>query len=725
MKTNKSFIWLSLFVGGLWMGCSEDPMEEKGFVMPEPENTVSQTYDGIYPGVIHVKFKSGSVAEALSKRTRSTAVLASAGIPEFDEITQKYKVQEVSRIFPYWAKFEAKDKKYGFDRWYQIKYEPIATRSEDKAAESIAIVEELAALPEIEIAEPACQMINYGGEAEIRKVVSSLKAVGNNLPFNDPLLKNQWHYDAAVSSHLADANIHVFDAWKVNTGNRNVIVAVNDVGVDYEHEDLAANMWINETEKNGVTFIDDDQNGYFDDIYGYNFAQMKGRISPGDHGTHVAGTIGAVNNNGVGVCGIAGGSGHNDGVRLMSCQIFVGSMAGSALGAMAAQALRYSANMGAVISQNSWGYGKPNIKEQVLLDAIDYFIAEAGNYPGSPMKGGVFITSSGNKNSGADYYPGAYEPCITVASTDYQNHRSSFSNYGNHIDLSAPGGSDISNREELDILSTFPGNDYGYMAGTSMACPHVSGIAALLISRYGGAGFTNEKLKEMLLAATHPLDQWEPDYMYMGKGIIDAGMALRSGEGEDQKIAPEAVKDLELIKGEGDGMSLQWKITKDEDDGVPAAYRVYWSKEELTAANYTQADYVLYQLIRPVEGNTVTCPVPWGESRGSWYAVVVGADRAGNISGISNLVYYTSLAADAVKTWPNPVKNVLNIQSGENYFGSVSLQFFDASGRLVANQEYENEGDVMTMNLSFLAPGVYSMRFESAGGDRTVRIVKR
>ena len=144
--------------------------------------------------------------------------------------------------------------------------------------------------------------------------------------FNDPQLFWQWHYinnaDQAVGTEtVAGADINVAEAWKLTGGDPRVIVAIVDGGVKYNHPDLAANMLINEAELSGQPGVDDDGNGYVDDIYGYNFAVDTGEISydstdDGGHGTHVAGTVAAVNNNGIGVCGVAGGTGNNDGVRL-------------------------------------------------------------------------------------------------------------------------------------------------------------------------------------------------------------------------------------------------------------------------------------------------------------------------------------------------------------------------------------------------------------------------
>ena len=142
------------------------------------------------------------------------------------------------------------------------------------------------------------------------------------LPFNDPELEWQWHYynDGSLDPELCKdgADINLLNAWKYTAGDNRVIVAVCDGGVMANHPDLADNMWVNEAEMSGTAGVDDDGNGYIDDIHGYNFVTDSGNVTADDHGTHVAGTISAVNNNGFAVCGISGGTGNGDGVRLMS-----------------------------------------------------------------------------------------------------------------------------------------------------------------------------------------------------------------------------------------------------------------------------------------------------------------------------------------------------------------------------------------------------------------------
>ena len=212
------------------------------------------------------------------------------------------------------------------------------------------------------------------------------------MPFDDPELPWQWNYhntgtivgyEPGELVMLPGADINLFEAWKYTTGDNRVVVAVIDGGIQVDHLDLASNMWVNEAEANGSLGIDDDMNGYVDDIYGYNFVTNSGKIRADSHGTHVAGTISAVNNNGYAVCGIAGGSGNNDGVRLMSLQIFDGD--DSCYSYQIAQAFHYAANNGAAIVNNSWAYDSyfASDDEYVQYDgalkaAIDYFEENGG-----------------------------------------------------------------------------------------------------------------------------------------------------------------------------------------------------------------------------------------------------------------------------------------------------------------------------------------------------------
>lgn len=348
--------------------------------------------------------------------------------------------------------------------------------------------------------------------------------------FNDPYAYYQWHYYNDGSSYgtgfKAGSDINVLPVWEEFTaGSPDVIVAVIDGGVDLSHVDLAG-VCLPAGENGSANFVGDDR---------YN-------IIPDDHGTHVAGTIAAINNNGKGVCGVAGGKDGTGGVKIMSCAIFQGTTNGNT-----SAALVWAADHGAVIANNSWGSSFDNEEQarsghyefiastnSATKKAIDYFIDTAGmdengNQTG-PMKGGVVFFSSGNE--GWPYgVPAVYDRVIAVGAFGHNGRVADYSNYGDWVDILAPGGSDSDNSKEW-ILSLVTGNQYAFMGGTSMASPHASGVAALLVSYFGGPGFTNEELVERMLL-TAPLNAINTGNHPVGGGKIDAYKAFTyEGRGE-------------------------------------------------------------------------------------------------------------------------------------------------------------------------------------------------
>jgi subtilisin family serine protease len=277
---------------------------------------------------------------------------------------------------------------------------------------------------------------------------------------NDARFDDLWGlHNIGQSGGLVDADIDAPEAWDISTGSDTVIVAVIDTGVDYNHEDLAANMWVNQAEYEGTGGVDDDGNGYVDDIYGYDFDHGDG--DPMDdhyHGTHCAGTIGALGNNGVGVTGVCWN------VKIMAVKFL--DSGGGGWTDDAIDSVEYATLMGAHIMSNSWGGGGYS---QGLKDAID----AAG------AAGITFVAAAGNDSVNNDtnpHYPSSYSSSniIAVLSTDRNDNLSGFSSWGpTSVDIGAPGTS---------ILSCEPGNQYQYLNGTSMATPHVSGACALLKS---------------------------------------------------------------------------------------------------------------------------------------------------------------------------------------------------------------------------------------------------
>lgn len=279
---------------------------------------------------------------------------------------------------------------------------------------------------------------------------------------NDPDYGELWGlHNTGQSSGTADADIDAPEAWDTAIGDNVPIVGVIDTGVDYNHEDLAANMWTNPNEIAG-NGVDDDNNGYVDDVYGVNTITGSGDpMDDNDHGTHVAGTIGAVGNNGIGVVGV------NWIASIAGCKFL--SAAGSGSTTDAIECIDYfvalkNAGINIVALNNSWGGGGFS---QALEDSI----------AAADTAGIMFLAAAGNSstdNDASPHYPSSYDVAniVAVASTDRNDALSSFSSFGlTSVDLGAPG---------TDILSTTPSNTYSTFSGTSMATPHVAGAAALV-----------------------------------------------------------------------------------------------------------------------------------------------------------------------------------------------------------------------------------------------------
>ncbi|MGC1242889.1 MAG: S8 family serine peptidase, partial [Chryseosolibacter sp.] len=425
-------------------------------------------------GVIRIKVTEAFAAQLEGNAFRKAATgEVITGIASLDQLSRQHKVRRMTRVFRHAGKNEERHRKHGLHLWYELEIDTGTSVSD--AVKSFRSDENILK------AEPVYEKNMYGaGNRTFSPKI--IEAVPNDaiLPdaSNDPRLRNQWHYNnTGQTGGTPGADIRLLNAWKKETGSKDVIVAVTDGGIQTNHPDLAANMWVNDGEIPGNR-IDDDNNGYVDDVHGYSFVTNSGTITPHDHGTHVGGIIAAVSNNGIGVAGIAGGSGAGDGIRLMTCAVFSDNGAGGF-----AESYVYAADHGAVISQNSWGYYWPGTFEQAVLDAIDYFIAEAGKDEDGrqtgPIAGGLVIFAAGNADSDGYYYPGIYEPVLAVAGSTHADLKAVYSNFGAWVDVTAPGG-ETHMIAEQGVLSTLTGGRYGYLMGTSMACPHVSGVAALV-----------------------------------------------------------------------------------------------------------------------------------------------------------------------------------------------------------------------------------------------------
>lgn len=503
------------------------------------------------------------------------------------------KAEKVERLFPIDPRYEGRKRRMGMHLWYIVTVD-----EHTDMAQAMQVMSGVAGVTHVEY-EPVMQPLSDNTAPAYSFL--SYQDRTDTYPFNDPRLKEQWHYNnvATISGTKMGADVNLFKAWEVTTGKPEVVVCVVDGGIDITHEDLKANLWVNEAELNGQPGVDDDGNGYVDDIHGYNFARGHATLEPDDdyHGTHVAGTVAAVNNNDIGVCGVAGGNGQEgSGVRLMSGNVF-GKGKNTQGGFNAA--IVYGADNGAVISQNSWGNQMPGSTPQATRKAIDYFIKYAGcdndgnQLPNSPMKGGVVIVASGNNNSEEHFSPAEYGPAIAVNAMGPDYRKAGYSNYGEWTDITAPGGDQGAFGNKGGVLSTLQANTYGFYQGTSMACPHVSGVAALAVSAHGGPGFTAQELEEILMAAVLPVDIDEMNPQYAGKlgaGFIDAYAAVTIRNQHKAPAAPEMIpeksKDDEFFS-----VTIYWNVPTDEDDGAASKYRLYYSEQELTPSNYTKVGH--------------------------------------------------------------------------------------------------------------------------------------
>lgn len=639
---NKIYLKLIPFVLALFFfACTADEWSEE---FEDDSLDIEAIQDLFEKGYIRIK-----VSEDLSTRmemAEQNEGLATRGM-QADDILDKVKVRKMRRTFPYAGEFEERTRKEGMHLWYDVEFD-----SEIPLSEISTQFMEIAGVAEIEL-RPVVHNYGNGKVLEYVKEIAakqSSAAQTSSAPFNDPMLSDQWHYqnDGSLgSTYKAGADINLFNAWDYESGSPEVIVSIVDGGIDFEHEDLAANMWVNVAERDGTNNVDDDRNGYVDDIHGYNFVAKIGRINPEDHGTHVAGTVAAVNNNKKGVAGVAGGDGsRNSGVRLMSCQIFVpeDDPYSDQGGRNGAEAIKYGADNGAVISQNSWGYSEGIQIPGSDKAAIDYFIKYAGtdkngNQTG-PMKGGLVVFAAGNEDRN-QAPPANYEPVVAVSSIAPDYKKAYYSNFGSWVNIAAPGGDVKSFGNKGTVLSTIVGNKYGYMQGTSMACPHVSGVAALIVSKMKGTGLEPETIKAQMVSSGRSIDSYNTSYRNQLGVLVDATLSLAGGG----TVAPDKVLNL---KGSAKSniLSLNWTVPRDDDDGKPSGFKVFIRKRSLSGINLINppADVITrtFAIGDKTVGATFEATVDDLEFETKYYIAVTAYDVSGNTSELSSQINLTT-----------------------------------------------------------------------------------
>ena len=607
-------------------------------------STTQSAESNFVEGVVRVKLQreiaDRMIAAKLPLSVKGTnKKYVQTGVTPLDRVNQKVKAVSMTRVFPYAGKDEAKHKAAGLDLWYDVHYEASGmklaqARNLFRSAEGVSYAQRI----------PLYKPI--GGERFLEispAAVAKAAKAASTMPFNDPLLNDQWHYnnDGHIAGTKVGADANVFKAWETGvTGSKDVVVAIIDGGFQVDHPDLKDNVWINTAELNGKPGVDDDGDGYVDDIYGYNFVINSSDINAHSHGTHVAGTVGATNNNGIGVCGVAGGSDGKGGVKMMVCQVFDSRASSSAVADFGA-AIVYAADRGASIAQCSWGAGVADEEDKSVTEAVDYFTKNGG---GDKMNGGLCIFAAGNNGEEGDYYPGCLDKVVAVGSMAPDGSVAYYSNRGKWVDVTAPGGLE-DNGQQYGVLSTLPNSTYGYNEGTSMACPHVSGIAALILSKYGNKQFSNETLRTLLTTSVNDLYTQNPEYEgLMGSGYIDAYKALQGKEGS----VPEAVADF-TVTASHDNALIEWTIPETEEKSIDH-HVIYYSTEAFSATDdLNKLSSATVDTKFKYSGDKMSYEVEGLKASTKYYFAIVAYNRWGKASAVSPIKEATTNAGPKVQ----------------------------------------------------------------------------
>ena len=607
-------------------------------------STTQSAESNFVEGVVRVKLQreiaDRMIAAKLPLSVKGTnKKYVQTGVTPLDRVNQKVKAVSMTRVFPYAGKDEAKHKAAGLDLWYDVHYEASGMKLA-QARNLLRSTEGVAYAQRIPVYKP------IGGERFLEvspAAVAKAAKAASTMPFNDPLLNDQWHYnnDGHIAGTKVGADANVFKAWETGvTGSKDVVVAIIDGGFQVDHPDLKDNVWINTAELNGKPGVDDDGDGYVDDIYGYNFVINSSDINAHSHGTHVAGTVGATNNNGIGVCGVAGGSDGKGGVKMMVCQVFDSRASSSAVADFGA-AIVYAADRGASIAQCSWGAGVADEEDKSVTAAVDYFTKNGG---GDKMNGGLCIFAAGNNGEEGDYYPGCLDKVVAVGSMAPDGSVAYYSNRGKWVDVTAPGGLE-DNGQQYGVLSTLPNSTYGYNEGTSMACPHVSGIAALILSKYGNKQFSNETLRTLLTTSVNDLYTQNPEYEgLMGSGYIDAYKALQGKEGS----VPEAVADF-TVTASHDNALIEWTIPETEEKSIDH-HVIYYSTEAFSATDdLNKLSSATVDTKFKYSGDKMSYEVEGLKASTKYYFAIVAYNRWGKASAVSPIKEATTNSGPKVQ----------------------------------------------------------------------------
>lgn len=539
--------------------------------------------EGALSGTIAVKLSEERALEVETSATRAGETRS--GVESIDLQLDRIDASRFVRIFND-PKYESRLREAGLHRWYAVEF-PKSVNLYD-AANALSLSE---GVEFVEFVHPRNAVRSEGVSVEAGAATRSIAGP------NDAEFARQWNLynDGSVEGYVEGADVNALKAWDICSGDESVVVAVLDQPMQLDHPDFVENLWHNpnpdESELlHGANFCTVYTNG---EPVNWTNTSSKGAVF--NHGSHVAGIVGAVTGNGIGVAGVAGGKDGKGGVKLMCCQVFAYDANGNDITndypRATAEALIWAANRGAHIAQCSLGYSI-SISEGGWYgqfgfekEAIDYFV-ETPRESG-PISGGIVVFAAGNDGNSLYYgslvadrkmFPAAYPGVIAVAGIGPDFTPGGYSNYGSWVDIAAPGGDGDIYGESGKIYSVFNQGGYGYIEGTSMACPHVSGVAALGLS-YAvklGKRFTPAEFTSLILSSANSIEDylegekvtqgWNFDTSRyqdvtinldnyrgkMGAGAIDAYRMLMAVEGTPSltvKVGEESVINLEKLFG--------------------------------------------------------------------------------------------------------------------------------------------------------------------------------
>lgn len=780
MKITKILFWLALVI--ILASCTDNYLLTDNDTYYE--NLPDQFPNNHEKGWIRVKFTE--LENDLNTNTTRSGGF-DTGIKEVDEVATLLGATHIERLFGEGGKFSERRQKYGMHLWYDF-----YVGEEQSVTRSIRTFKDLPMVEHVDLI-PVDHQTSYGNNSFSNFAQATLAAqnsnierpnAGNGNNFNDPYLNRQWHYFNDGTSHpkaVSGADANIFEAWEFTTGHPDVIVAIMDGGIDVNHPDLKQNLWINKGEVAG-NGVDDDNNGYTDDIHGWKWgrssigAVASGDIFPMDHGSHCAGTVAAVNNNGVGLAGVAGGNGSgNSGVRLMSCQTYVPDFEGhpedphgnSRSTSQTPDAFAYAADNGAVIVNCSFSYGNPGTLKEEYRIGIEYFVDNAGidenGVQTGPMKGGLIVGSAGNDGEeDLVKYPASHKDAINVAYSMSDYKKSPSSNYGHMIDVTAPGGASSTSYDPerrggifstiaMDSRNSHVEKGYMYKSGTSMAAPHVTGIAALILSAAieNNIPMTHSKLKEIILASCWDLDEYNPEYAgKLGRGQVDAATGIKLLIAGDDYFTDEP-QNVTLVESLN-SIEVNWTVPGDYFEEAVREIEVFYSlskvdgidldsqplpggvRKEVTKNNKNigetdsrvisnlSPDTQVYFALRSIDK----------QGRKSDPVFISGKTKSNEGGGGTpdpekpDPEKPVPGPSGQFKVYPTTVKDSFSVTSPKDADGKANITVFSATGYKVVEKEFNTSTVTTTVGVKDLSTGAYTVQIEYAGHKENHKIIK-